>query len=115
MGPARPYKRKRYTAPVICDHGNDTSKDWYVFFCYKSDGKVHKFKKREGINRIKDLAKRTTAIENLLMEIEFDLRHGWDPLNDPKREIDYNPYLHTTEKTTKTAKQHQAYIKFFTK
>ena len=48
------FGKRHYTIPVIGKHDSDISKDWYVFFCFKHEGKVYKFKRREGINRIKD-------------------------------------------------------------
>lgn len=90
------FKKKKYTEPVICKHDNDVSKDWYVFFRFKHDGKVYKFKRREGVNRIKKLSERLKAIEELRDEVAFDLKHGWNPISDRKREIDYNPFLSET-------------------
>ncbi len=89
------FGKKKYTIPVIGKHHDEVSKDWYIFFRFKYEGKIHKFKRREGINRIKNLGERIVAIENLLAEIEFDLRHGWNPILDPKREFEYNPYFNT--------------------
>jgi hypothetical protein len=87
------FKKKKYTDPVACRHNNNLSKDWYVFFRFKYEGKVYKYKRREGINRIKELEGRLQAIADLVEEIRYDLVHGWSPLLDPKREKDYNPYL----------------------
>ena len=87
------FKKKKYTDPVACRHNNDLSKDWYVFFRFKHDGKVYKYKRREGINRIKELEGRLQAIAGLVEEIRYDLMHGWNPISDPKRERNYNPYL----------------------
>jgi hypothetical protein len=107
------FKKKKYTEPVICRHGNDLSKDWYVLFRFKADGKVHSYKRREGINRIKELNDRLSAIEELREEIAFDLKNGWNPTSDPKRELNYSPYLNRisgknepgTLKTKKQSKQ----------
>jgi hypothetical protein len=98
------FKKKKYTEPVIGSHNNDLSKDWYVFFRFKHEGKVFKFKRREGVNRIKDLSRKLSAIEELLSEIQYDLKHGWNPLLDPKRENDYNPYLKERTLPTNTNK-----------
>jgi hypothetical protein len=87
------FKKKNYTEPIIGAHNNDISRDWYVFFRFKHNLNIIKVKRREGINRIKDLSQRLIAIEELLYEIQFDLRHGWNPILNPKRENDYNPYL----------------------
>jgi len=83
------FKKKTYTDPVISRHDNDLAKDWYVFFRYKYAGNVYKFKRREGINKIKDLQERLSAVEDLKYELKFDLKNGWNPLDDPKRELDY--------------------------
>jgi hypothetical protein len=96
------FKKKCYTNPVICLHNSDLSKDWYVFFRFKNDGKVHAYKRREGINRIEELSTRITAIEELRDEIEFDLTNGWNPIIDPKRELEYSPFLKNIT-TTNTA------------
>ncbi|MEO5889558.1 MAG: hypothetical protein ABIQ31_04860 [Ferruginibacter sp.] len=85
------FNKKKYTHPLICDHHKNPSKDWYVYFTFKEKRNVHRFKRREGINRIKDLNEKLTAINELLQEIIFDLRNGWDPVTDPKREYDYDP------------------------
>lgn len=92
-----PFKKKRYTEPIISNHDNNIEKDWYVSFRFKNDGKVHKFKRREGVNRLKNLQERLNAIAELRVEIAFDLKHGWNPILDPKRENDYNPYLYGTK------------------
>lgn len=89
------FKKKKYTDPVICKHSNDVSNDWYIFFRFKHEGKVYKYKKREGVNRIKELNERVVAIDKLLEEIAYDLRHGWNPLLDPKRENEYSPYAYS--------------------
>jgi len=86
------FKKKKYTDPVICRHNNDLSKCWYVFFRFKYERKIYKYKRREGINRIKELDERLNAIAELLAEIRYDLVHGWNPRLDPKRENDYNPH-----------------------
>jgi hypothetical protein len=31
------FGKKCYTKPVICQHHNDLSKDWYVFFRFKNE------------------------------------------------------------------------------
>lgn len=99
-----------YTDPVICKHGNDVTKDWYIFFRYKHEAKVYKFKRREGVNRIKDLQERLLAIEDLQYDLKFDLKNGWNPILDPKREKDYNPYWQkqlAAKKTNNTKKQNK--------
>lgn len=96
-----PFKKKKYTNPIICHHNNDLSKDWYVFFRFKNEGKIHSYKRREGINRIKELNNRLFAINILKDEIEFDLKHGWNPIMDPQREIDYSPYLNNVSTNSK--------------
>lgn len=98
------FKKKKYSNPVISKHCNDVTKDWYVFFSYKFEGKIYKFKRREGINRVKELDHRLNAIHELLSEILYDLQYGWNPILDPKRENDYNPYLknRTSSKHRKT-------------
>lgn len=87
------FKKKCYTDPVISNHQNEITVDRYVFFRFKHEGKEYKYKRREGINRIKNLQERLIAIEELLDEIMFDLHHGWNLILDPKRQLDYNPYL----------------------
>jgi hypothetical protein len=87
------FGKKCYTKPVICQHDEDLSKDWYVFFRFKNEGKVHSYKRREGINRIEKLKPRISAIKELRDEIEFDLKNGWNPIIDPKRELEYSPFL----------------------
>jgi hypothetical protein len=63
-----------------------------VFFEYKHDGKKYKFKKREGVNRIKDVNERIEDIKALRNELERDLFFGWNPLRDPKRTDIQNPF-----------------------
>lgn len=84
------FGKKCYTKPVICQHYNDLSKDWYVFFRFINEGKVHCYKRREGINRIEELNARLFAIEELREEIEFDLTNGWNPIKDSKRALVYS-------------------------
>lgn len=86
------FKKNNFTKPVICKHNNDIAKDWYVFFQFKFEGKFIKYKRREGINRIKDLEIKKLACEELQYSLYFDLKHGWNPKLDPSRELDYNPY-----------------------
>ena len=105
------FKKKYYTTPVICRHNKELLKDWYVFFQFKYEGKIYKYKRRDGVNRIKDLKKKLLAINKLLIEIEieFDLKDGWNPLLDPKRDKTYNKYLDPKiEKPT--TKKYQATI-----
>jgi len=87
------FGKKCYTKPVICGHYNDLLKDWYVFFRFKNEGKVHSYKRREGVNRIEELNARLSAIEELRDDIEFDLKCGWNPIKDPKRALEYSSLL----------------------
>ncbi|MCW3106310.1 MAG: Phage integrase family protein [Segetibacter sp.] len=89
------FYKKSYSQPKVCNHRNDLTKDWYVFFSYKCEGKTYRLKRREGVNRIPDLEERIAAIMALAESIKYDLKHGWNPLADRKREIDYNPFLYT--------------------
>lgn len=101
------FKKKCFTVPVICQHNKDLSKDWYVFFRFKNEGKVHSYKRREGINRIGKLKARLTAIEELRDEIEFDLKNGWNPIADPKRELEYSIFtknITTTDRDSRKGK-----------
>ncbi|HET9058076.1 MAG TPA: hypothetical protein VFN30_14625 [Chitinophagaceae bacterium] len=91
------FHKRKYSDPVMNKHGNDVLKDWYVFFKFKYEGKIYKYKRREGVNRIKSLNERLIAIEKLLQEIQYDLKHGWNPILDPKRETNYNPYMNRKE------------------
>lgn len=114
------FKKKNYSEPIISNCGMDLLQDWYVFFRFKHEGKVHKYKRREGINRIKNLGERLKAIDELCTEISFDLRHGWNPILDPKRAIDYNPYLNHTlgkekRKPTKQQEHKQLFEKYYRK
>lgn len=84
------FQKKIYTEPVICKHEKDVSKDWYVFFRFRAEEKTYKYKRREGINRIKNLKGRLKAIKDLREEISYDLKQGWNPLLDPKRQNYYN-------------------------
>jgi hypothetical protein len=68
-------------------------KDWYVFFEFKYEKKIYKFKKREGVNRIKDLKERIEEIDELRKQIEMNLYFGWNPITDPGRIGEYNPFL----------------------
>ncbi len=87
------FKERHYTEPVISNHNNELSKDWYEFFRFKHEGKIYRFKRREGINIIKTLRRRLRGSGELLTEIEFDLKHSCNPILDPKRERCYNQYL----------------------
>ncbi len=84
--------KKNYTTSVVNTHGNDLKKDWYVFFQFKHERKTYKFKKRGGVNRIKELEERIEAINSLKNEIDFNLYCGWNPVADPKCLREYNPY-----------------------
>ncbi|MCS3801463.1 hypothetical protein GGD38_006857 [Chitinophagaceae bacterium OAS944] len=84
------FGKKCYTKPVICQHNNHLSKDWYVYFRFKHEGKVHCYKRREGINRIEELSARLSAIVELREDIEFDLINGWNPIKDSKRALVYS-------------------------
>jgi hypothetical protein len=99
------FKKRNYTNPIICKHTNDVTKDWYVFFQYKHEGKVYKFKRRERINRIKYLNEKIQAINELLFEIQFDLKNGWNPIIDPKREFIYSTVIAKNEKVKKQRKR----------
>lgn len=106
-----PFKKKVFTEPVISNHCNDLERDWYVSFRYKHIGCIHKLKRREGVNRIKDLQQRLVAISELRDELSFDLKHGWNPFVDPKREGDYNPYLNSEIRTSKNVQKTKKQIK----
>ena len=68
------------------------------------------------MNRIKNLGERIEVIALLRKEIEMNLFFGWNPIIDPKRLCDYNPYL--TPKTEspyilKHKKLYDAAFQFF--
>jgi hypothetical protein len=117
------FKKKFYTEPVISKHNNDLSKDWYVFFRFKNDGKVHNFKRREGVNHFKTLESRIEEIEILRNNIHFDLQYGWNPLTDRKREIVYGPPIpivpHYPQKLfykqTKAERKKEIFLHFYNK
>lgn len=111
------FKKKEYTDPVICNQENQVQKDWYVFFRIRYAGKVYKFKRREGINRIKNLEEKLIAIKQLTIDIAFDLENGWNPIIDPKREKEYNPYRNNIilKKEAKKAKQKEIFDFYYLK
>lgn len=75
--PAAPY-----TVPKI---STSNPSDWFVWFRYFHKGKwSNPIKCREGINRIKDLKKRTTEAEGLRDAREAWLKEGWNPIADPE-------------------------------
>ncbi len=78
--------RKNFTTPVVCSYDGDTSEEWYIFFQYFHAGKWHKFKKREGINRIKDARERMAEAKALREARELWLKMGWNPVTDPEFE-----------------------------
>jgi hypothetical protein len=100
----RPYK-KSYTWPQARDHNGDLTKKWYVSFTYKCEGNSYRFTRSEGINRIMDLEERTAALARLLADIKFDLKNGWNPLEDEHRDFDYNPFLATTNPYQKSKQE----------
>lgn len=72
---------ENYTRPVLC---TANPQDWYVYFEFNHQGKWHIFKKREGINRIKELKDRQKEGELLAEARLMWLQSGWNPTVDPK-------------------------------
>lgn len=70
-----------YSEPIVC---TASRKDWYVFFEYFHDGKWHKRKLREGINRIKDKKQRRSEADALAETRLQWLKEGWNPVTDPE-------------------------------
>jgi hypothetical protein len=113
------FKNPIYTKPVISKHCNDLKKDWYVFFEYSQGGKIYKFKKREGVNRVKELTERIEAIKELRKELERNLYFGWNPITDPQRVWRYNPYLTPNTDSPYTTKKEEmrkaAFLRYYNK
>jgi hypothetical protein len=69
-------KQLQYTPPVIC---KTNPKDWYIYFSFTHAGKLHEYKKREGINRIQDKRERQREAEALAASRLVWLESGWNP------------------------------------
>lgn len=72
--------KKKYTKPVIYKNGND----WFVYFEYfnEATGKYQPFKKREGLNRIKNLQEKESEFKALRKAREEWLKSGWNPITN---------------------------------
>lgn len=70
-----------YTEPIVC---TADAKDWYIYFEYYHNGKWHKRKLREGINRIKDRKLRRKEADILAEQRLLWLKEGWNPVIDPE-------------------------------
>ena len=70
-----------YTTPKVI---TANLADWYVFFRFFHLGKWYPVKKRENINRIKNLKERKIEAETLCEARELWLSAGWNPITDPE-------------------------------
>ncbi|MFT3825124.1 MAG: tyrosine-type recombinase/integrase [Chitinophagaceae bacterium] len=81
------FSQTSFTVPVVC---TTDPNDWYVYFEFTINGKTYERKKREGINRYKDLGERRKEAEALAEAKKQWLESGWNPVSDPdflKRDI----------------------------
>lgn len=75
-----------YTLPKIVDYEGDLSRDWFVYFKYKHNGRWRKVVREAGINKHKTRAQRikhATAKRNALI---IALEKGWCPFKEGNRE-----------------------------
>ncbi len=89
-----------------------------MFFEFVHEGKNHKIKKREGVNRFKTVEEREKAISELQDSIESYLSLGWNPITDPnrkmiKQKIFMRYYL--PDRTEKVAKKKSKAFEYFYK
>lgn len=70
-----------WTKPSINDYQGDVSKRWYVFYTFRDPqtGKMRKFKRYAGVNRIKTVTKRRLYIKQLRNDLEDLLQQGFSP------------------------------------
>lgn len=73
-----------FTSPVVC---STNPLDWYIFFRFYHNGKWHELKKREGLNRIKNIRVRRKEAELLAEARLIWLQSGWNPILDPKFQL----------------------------
>src|ERR1700761_4184785 len=78
------HQRENFTHPVV---SSTNPCDWYVYFEFFHNGKWHSFKKREGINRIKNVNQRRKEAEMLAEARLIWLQSGWNPILDPKFQL----------------------------
>jgi integrase len=73
--------QSEFKTPVLC---KTNPKDWYILIRFFHSGKWHDIKRREGINREKDLKKRREEALALCEARLQWLNDGWNPVTDPK-------------------------------
>lgn len=78
------YQQQHFTQPVVCF---TNPKEWYIYFKFYHNGKWHEFKKREGLNRIKNIRQRRKEAELLAEARLIWLQSGWNPVLDPKFQL----------------------------
>lgn len=78
------HQRESFTHPVV---SSANPNDWYIYFEFCHNGKWHSFKKREGINRIKNIKHRRKEAEMLAEARLIWLQSGWNPILDPKFQL----------------------------
>lgn len=70
-----------YTIPELVSKNKN---DWYIYFTYELNGVKIPVKRRDGINRIKDLKQREIEGQALAKARLTWLQAGWNPITDPK-------------------------------
>lgn len=75
-----------YTTPKIVDYGGDLSRDWFVYFKYKHNGRWRKVVREAGINKHKTKAQRIKQATAIRDAIVIALKQGWTPFRDDGKE-----------------------------
>lgn len=97
-------KIEEFSTPILCDTNKDgrIAKEWFIFFTVTINGEKIERKRREGINRIKDLKQRRIEGEALAKARYEWLKAGWNPITDPKFQ------LRNLQQSTETTSEGQA-------
>lgn len=68
-----------YSIPKLCDRGGDLSKQWYVYFYFRTESGRKQFRFSEGLNSLKTKKERRVEANGLIEALTLHLSGGWNP------------------------------------
>ena len=69
-----------FTIPKLCDRGGDLSKQWYVYFYFRTKEGRKQFRFSEGLNSLKTKRERRAEANGLIEALTIHLKSGWNPV-----------------------------------
>ncbi len=112
-------RKKLVILPKLCDFGGDMTKQWFVYYSYRSpkSGRMVRFRVYNGMAGAQEPEERYQHADKCISEIEKKIRSGWNPFDDDKDVIyeDQLKYSHLARKQGRLKKSNRTFNFYMSK